>query len=134
MLANSLLRGVMLESATKADTLSRHLSVKGAMQVVESFTAPTMAVGGNQAICYAFLATVSAHRVGNRPPRLEPRMVKRRPKNHARMMLPRYYYYRKLALTGPTMSQCRHESPEAPISIGFFHGDAYRVRSMANTP
>jgi len=96
VLAYNLLRGVMVESATKADTLPRNLSVKGALQMVESFTPAMMHSDGQASLYDAFLGAVSAHRVGNRPGRKEPRMVKRRPKNHARMMLPRNYYHRRL--------------------------------------
>ena len=46
------------------------------MQAVESFTPAMMAIDGNVAIYDAFLTTVSAHRVGNRPGRLEPRFKK----------------------------------------------------------
>ncbi len=49
------------------------------MQAVESFTPAMMAIDGNEAIYDALLATVSAHRVGNRPGRQEPRLKKRRP-------------------------------------------------------
>jgi hypothetical protein len=97
LLAYNLLRGVMVESATKAEVQPRHLSIKGAMQAVESFTAPMMAIDGSQAIYDALLATVAAHKVGNRQGRVEPRVRKRRPKQHVVMMLPRNYYYRKLA-------------------------------------
>jgi len=38
-----------------------------------------MAIDGNEAIYSAFLTTVSAHRVGNRAGRQEPRLKKCRP-------------------------------------------------------
>jgi hypothetical protein len=97
VLAYNLLRGVMLESATKAELEPRHLSVKGALQMVESFTPALMASNGQPAIYDAFLGTMAAHRVGNRQGRLEPRVQKRRPKQHALMMKPRNQYRRKLA-------------------------------------
>ena len=67
LLAYNLLRGTMTEAAKRQEIRPRQLSVKGTMQAVESFTAPMMAIDGNQAIYDAFLSTVSAHRVGNRP-------------------------------------------------------------------
>ncbi len=59
------------------------------MQAVESFTPAMMAIVGNEAIYDAFLTTVSAHRVGNRPGRLEPRFKKRRPAWPVYMTIPR---------------------------------------------
>lgn len=97
LLAYNLLRGTMVESAKRNDVLPRQLSVKGAMQAVESFTAPMMAIDGNQAIYDAFLSTVSAHRVGNRPGRTEPRYKKRRPAWQIYMTIPRHKSHRRLA-------------------------------------
>ena len=73
VLAYNLFRGVMLESAKHADMLPRQLSVKGALQMVESFTPAMMAADGHPTIYSAFLGAVAAHRVGNRPGRSEPR-------------------------------------------------------------
>ncbi len=56
MLAYNLLRGTMVESAKRHDVLPRQLSVKGAMQAVESFTPAMMAIDGNEAVllqCHA---------------------------------------------------------------------------------
>ncbi len=105
LLAYNLLRGVMLESASKAEVQPRTLSVKGALQMVESFTGPMMHGNGERSLYDAFLGAVAAHRVGNRPNRKEPRMVKRRPKPCVRMMLPRNYYHRRLVCdTGHSLS------------------------------
>ena len=79
VLAYNLLRGTMVESAKRHDILPRQLSVKGTMQAVESFTPTMMSIDGSEALYNAFLATVSSHRVGNRPGRTEPRFKKRRP-------------------------------------------------------
>ena len=97
LLAYNLLRGVMLESAAKADVAPRHLSVKGALQMVESFTPAMMHSDGQQSLYDAFLGALATHRVGNRPGRVEPRVQKRRPKQGALMMLPRHQYRRRLA-------------------------------------
>ena len=67
------------------------------MQAVESFTPAMMAIDGSPAIYDAFLATVSAHRVGNRPGRLEPRFKKSRPAWTAYMTIPRHKSRRRLA-------------------------------------
>jgi hypothetical protein len=97
LLAYNLLRGTMVESAKRNAVTPRQLSVKGAMQAVESFTPAMMAIDGNEALYDAMLATVSAHRVGNRPGRLEPRFKKRRPSWNIYMMKPRNEYPRRLA-------------------------------------
>jgi DDE family transposase len=97
LLAYNLLRGVMTESAVRHDVLPRQLSVKGAMQAVESFTPAMMAIDGSVALYDAFLGTVAAHRVGNRPGRLEPRFKKRRPAWREYMTIPRSKSHRRLA-------------------------------------
>jgi hypothetical protein len=97
LLAWNLLRGVMVESARRHDVQPRQLSVKGTMQAVESFTPAMMAIDENEALYHAFLSTVSAHRVGNRPGRLEPRFRKRRPAWNSYMKAPRNEHRRRLA-------------------------------------
>jgi hypothetical protein len=97
LLANNLLRGTMVESAKRSDVLPRQLSVKGTMQAVESFTPAMMAVGNSDAMYNALLTTVAAHRVGNRPGRLEPRFKKRRPAWSMYMTIPRHKSKRRLA-------------------------------------
>ena len=79
ILAYNLLRGTMSESAKRSGVTPRQLSVKATMQAVESFTPAMMAVADNDQLYNAMLTTVSAHRVGNRPGRQEPRLKKRRP-------------------------------------------------------
>ena len=95
LLAYNLLRGVMTESAKRTGTTPRQLSVKGAMQAVESFT-PAMMTNGGDVLFDALLTTVSAHRVGNRPGRLEPRYKKRRPSWTDYMTIPRNQSHRRL--------------------------------------
>jgi hypothetical protein len=100
MLAWNLLRGVIVESAKRHDAMPRQLSVKGAMQAVESFTPAMMSIDGNEEIYHAMLATVSAHRVADRPGRLEPRFKKRRPVWPHYMTIPRSESKRRLAAAG----------------------------------
>jgi hypothetical protein len=97
LLAYNLLRGVMVESAKRKDIQPRQLSVKGAMQAVESFTPAMMSISESEVLYDAFMTTVSAHRVGNRPGRQEPRVVKRRHSWRQMMVKPRNQYHRKLA-------------------------------------
>ena len=79
LLAWNLLRGTMVDSAKRNEIMPRQLSVKGAMQVAEAFMLVMMAIDDSDTLYTAFLAAVSAHRVGNRPSRIEPRFKKRRP-------------------------------------------------------
>ena len=104
LLAYNLLRGTMVETAKRHDITPRQLSVKGTMQAVESFTPAMMAIDGNEALYNAFLATVSAHRVGNRPGRMEPRFKKTRPAWTAYMTIPRHKSHRKLARQALSLS------------------------------
>jgi len=97
LLAWNLLRGVMTAAAKRNDSLPRQLSVKGAMQAVESFTPAMMATDSGDVLYNAFLTTVAAHRVGNRPGRLEPRYKKRRPSWRDYMTIPRSKSHRRLA-------------------------------------
>jgi len=98
LLAYNLLRGTMTASAKKTGVTPRQLSVKGTMQAIESFTPAMMAASESCEILYdAMLTTVSAHRVGNRPGRQEPRLKKRRPVWREMMMKPRNEYRRRLA-------------------------------------
>lgn len=97
MLAYNLLRGTMVETAKRHDVLPRELSVKGTMQAIESFTPAMMAVNGSDELYNAMLTTVSAHRVGNRPGRQEPRFKKRRPAWNLYMTIPRHQLRRRLA-------------------------------------
>jgi hypothetical protein len=97
MLAYNLLRGTMVESAKRHAILPRQLSVKGTMQAVESFTPAMMALEDNDTLYNAMLTTVSAHRVGNRPGRKEPRYKKSRPAWTQYMTIPRHKSRRRLA-------------------------------------
>lgn len=104
LLAYNLLRGVMTESAKRADVTPRQLSVKGAMQAVESFTPAMMATDTGDVLYHALLTTVSAHRVGNRPGRQEPRVLKRRAAWHEMMTKPRNEYHRRLTSKARSLS------------------------------
>jgi hypothetical protein len=105
LLAYNLIRGTMTESAKRTGLIPRQLSVKGCMQAVESFTPAMMATSAGDVLYDALLTTVSAHRVGNRPGRLEPRVKKRRdPWAKSKMKKPRNEYRRRLAKDAKTLS------------------------------
>jgi hypothetical protein len=96
LLAYNLLRGTMTESAKRNGLHPRQLSVKGAMQAIESFTPAMMSTNAGDVLYDALMTTVSAHRVGNRPGRLEPRAKKRKIGWQAVMNKPRNAYHRRL--------------------------------------
>ena len=91
LLAYNLIRQAMLQAASEAGVSPRTLS----------FTAAVQAIGANWLVMVlgddtltsllvdAALAGMAVHVVGNRPGRVEPRAVKRRPKEHALLTKPR---------------------------------------------
>ena len=90
-LVYNLIRGVMAESAARHAVQPRQLSPQGARQTLEAFRAELVAVRGTDAdrLRGAALSAIAYHRVGDRPDRVEPRVVKRRPKAYPRMQEPR---------------------------------------------
>jgi hypothetical protein len=90
-LAYNLIRGVIAAAAQEHDKQPRHLSFKGALQAVESFREE---MGGatmetRAQLINTTLKTIAANRVGDRPNRVEPRAIKRRPKPHRLLQEPR---------------------------------------------
>src|SRR6266850_6277736 len=91
MLAYNVLRAVMVRAALSAGLCPRQLSFTGALQAVNGFT-PALVLAGTAmgiALLDALWVSVAAHRVGKRPNRVEPRAVKRRPKAHKLLRVPR---------------------------------------------
>jgi hypothetical protein len=90
LLAYNLIRGTMLEAADAAGVPPHQLSFKGALQSVNTFLGIIIADTRNVHRHYsALLWMVAAHRVADRPDRIEPRLVKRRPKPHKLLQEPR---------------------------------------------
>jgi len=91
LLAYNLIRRAILQAAQQAGVSPRALS----------FTAAVQSIGANWLLAAvsdaalagplsdAALASVARHVVGNRPGRIEPRAIKRRPKEHALLTKPR---------------------------------------------
>ncbi|MFQ5492356.1 MAG: hypothetical protein ACE5GE_16725, partial [Phycisphaerae bacterium] len=81
----------MLQSAQEVGVSPRALSFTAAMQsiaaswLVSALSDEALAT----MLIDAALTTVATHVVGNRPDRVEPRAVKRRPKEHALLTKPR---------------------------------------------
>ncbi len=99
MLAYNVVRAVILRAAHRSGLRSRQLSFKGVLQVVNGLI-PMLIVAKDEEVVVALLdglwLTVSAHRVGKRPNRIEPRAVKRRPKPHKLLQVPRHKARKRL--------------------------------------
>ena len=91
VLAYNLIRGVMATAALQHGLVPRTLSFTGALQAVNAFgTALLFAEAtAKEALLTALYDTICAYRVGQRPDRVEPRAVKRRPKPHPLLTIPR---------------------------------------------
>ncbi len=90
LLAYNMIRGIMLEAAVAAGVSPHQLSFKGAMQSLNTFFGMVIADSENERRLYAaILWMVGTHRVANRPNRIEPRRVKRRPKQYKLLQVPR---------------------------------------------
>ncbi len=91
MLAYNLIRAVMVRAALSVGLCPRQLSFKGALQTVNGFTPALVLAEGAVvlALLEALWVSVAAHGVGKRPNRVEPRAVKRRPKAHKLLRVPR---------------------------------------------
>lgn len=100
LLAYNLVRSVMLESAAACGVAPHELSFKGAMQSINTFLG--VVLGGRHTITQLYPTLIwmtGAHRVADRPDRVEPRLVKRRPKPYKHLKEPRSIARRRL-ITG----------------------------------
>ncbi|MBP7053974.1 MAG: IS4 family transposase [Phycisphaerae bacterium] len=90
LLAYNLIRTLMARAAEDAGLCPRDLSFKGTLQTLVTFAAAGWSCPHRTASLYAaVLRAVATHRVNNRPDRVEPRAVKRRPKKIAYLTEPR---------------------------------------------
>lgn len=103
LLAYNLIRQTMLTAARTAGCSPRALSFTAALQTIAAawLVAVTAEEHGPllQSMCLEHLA---CHRIGNRPNRLEPRAIKRRPKPHALLTEPRTQARAKLLAAAAT--------------------------------
>jgi putative transposase len=103
LLAYNLIRQTMLAAAQAAECSPRELSFTAALQTIAA--AWLIAVTAEehalllQQMCLEHLAS---HRIGNRPNRLEPRAIKRRPKPHDLLTEPREQARAKLLTAAAT--------------------------------
>jgi Transposase DDE domain len=91
LLGYNLVRKVMAQAAWARGLSPRQISFAGAVQIVEAFRwlllCSRAEVRG--AVYTAVFVAIATHEVGDRPGRCEPRCVKRRPKEYARLTKPR---------------------------------------------
>jgi putative transposase len=91
LLAYNLIRQAMLEAALANDLSPRQLSFTAALQKIAASWA-TLAVCDPETllrVVQVHLKHLASHKVGQRPNRVEPRAVKRRPKPHKLLTKPR---------------------------------------------
>ena len=90
LLAYNLIRQTMAEAARQATALPRHLSFKGAVQMVNAFASylPRHRHERDR-LWLELLAAIASERVGDRPNRVEPRKLKYRQGNYTYMTRPR---------------------------------------------
>jgi putative transposase len=90
LLAYNLIRGTILEAAAAAGVAPHQLSFKGALQSLNAFLGIVVADSTKATRHYAALLwMIATHRVADRPDRIEPRLLKRRPKPHKLLQEPR---------------------------------------------
>src|SRR5262249_54353330 len=90
LLAYNLIRGLMAEAAATAGVKPRQLSFTGAQHTVRAFEAVHLYDPAEIAADLPLLLElIGEKRVGNRLDRYEPHAVKRRPKPHALLQMPR---------------------------------------------
>jgi len=90
MLAYNLVRSAIVESASIFGKLPCQLSFTGAMQALNAFLSAVAARGSNLEAQYQnMLTAISQQQVGDRPDRIEPRLVKHRPKPYKLLNEPR---------------------------------------------
>ena len=101
VLAYNLIRAIMAQAASSHALQPRSISFKGTMQTLEAFQ-PLIAMlcqhgcSGRREVYEQLLTAITAHRVGNRPNRIEPRQIKRRHKHYVPLSIPREQAKRRI--------------------------------------
>ena len=91
LLAYNLIRTVMADAAEMRQIAPRQVSFAGAIQTARAFRDMVALADRDDwpRLYRAMLQAIGRHRVGDRPNRYEPRAIKRRPKPHALLTVPR---------------------------------------------
>ena len=84
-LAYNLLRLIMAEAAMQSGLLPRQLSFKHTLQIWLAWNRRIYAINDNSKV-YILFMLIASKQVGNRPGRVEPRAIKRRPKPYSLLM------------------------------------------------
>ena len=81
-LAYNIIRIIMAEACEKHDEIPCRISFKGTVQLINSFMPQFFksTEQENKMLYYEMLKSIIKNKIGNRPGRVEPRAVKRRPK------------------------------------------------------
>lgn len=92
LLAYNLVRALMARAAAGAQVLARALSFKASLQLLLAFEQQLRFAAGRRATLMIahLLGAIARLRLPIRPGRVEPRAVKRRPKPHALLTVPRH--------------------------------------------
>lgn len=88
LLAYNLIRLLMAQAASLADQLPRQLSFKHTVQIWIAWTQYTHQIDYDNKL-YALFILIAEQRVGERPGRIEPRALKRRPRPYPLLTKPR---------------------------------------------
>lgn len=98
LLAYNLIRGLISQAASEHDRKPCEVSFKGAMQTLIAFQFLLSAPRPPETYS-RLLSAIATHRIGNRPPRAEPRAKKRRKKNYPVLTQPRSVVITHLSTT-----------------------------------
>jgi len=100
LLAYNLIRTLLADAAQTAGVEPRELSFTAGLQMLNAFAPIWAALATGAAAQDALYATIlhaiARHRVGNRPDRIEPRAVKRRPRPRTYLTVPRHVARKRL--------------------------------------
>lgn len=98
LLAYNLIRRTMLQAAHATELLPHQLSYTAAMQTIAASWLTTLFLDEpvQAALACATHIGIASYRIGNRPNRVEPRAIKRRPKPHDWLTEPRSVAREKL--------------------------------------
>ena len=97
LLAYNMIRKIMIQAAYVHNKNPRELSFKLALHAIKSFRESGILSENNEKIYAALLKAIARKKIGNRPGRQEPRMVKRRPKAFPRLQKARRFYHKNEA-------------------------------------
>jgi len=96
LLGYNLIRGVMATAAIQSGRSPWQISFKGTLQTINQFLPLLVMCANIEAWYTALLTAVATHEVGDRPDRIEPRLVKRRPKSYKHLREPRQNYRNRI--------------------------------------